>query len=161
MSLLNEDCELYVLELSSFQLETTYSLKSAAATVLNVTEDHMDRYVDLEDYRQAKLRIYHNAEVGVLNNEDKLTFGEDENQAKQTISFAEKSADYWLKTENGKQYLMAKDEVILPCEEATLVGRHNYMNILAATALAQAVGINLDSIRTALRHFKGLDHRFN
>ena len=55
---------------------------------------------------------------------------------------------------------MAKDEVILPCEEATLVGRHNYMNILAATALAQAVGINLDSIRTALRHFKGLDHRF-
>jgi len=157
---LNEDCELYVLELSSFQLETTYSLKAAAATVLNITEDHMDRYVDLEDYRQAKLRIYHNAEVGVLNNEDKLTFGEGENQAKQTISFAEKSADYWLKTENGKQYLMVKDEVILPCEEVTLVGRHNYMNILAATALAQAVGINLDSIRTALRRFKGLDHRF-
>lgn len=55
---------------------------------------------------------------------------------------------------------MVKDEVILPCEEATLVGRHNYMNILAATALAQAIGINLDSIRAALRHFKGLDHRF-
>ncbi|EFA29392.1 UDP-N-acetylmuramoyl-L-alanine--D-glutamate ligase, partial [Haemophilus influenzae HK1212] len=106
------------------------------------------------------LRIYHNAEVGVLNNEDKLTFGEGENQAKHTVSFAENSADYWLKTENGKQYLMVKDEVILPCEEATLVGRHNYMNILAATALAQAIGINLDSIRTALRHFKGLDHRF-
>lgn len=74
LSLLNEDCELYVLELSSFQLETTYSLKAAAATVLNVTEDHMDRYMDLEDYRQAKLRIYHNAKVGVLNNEDRLTF---------------------------------------------------------------------------------------
>jgi len=109
LSLLNEDCDLYVLELSSFQLETTYSLKAAAATVLNVTEDHMDRYVDLEDYRQ---------------------------------------------------YLMAKEEVILPCDEATLVGRHNYMNILAATALAQAVGINLEAIRTALRQFKGLDHRF-
>ena len=147
LSLLNEDCELYVLELSSFQLETTYSLKAAAATILNVTEDHMDRYMDLEDYRQAKLRIYHNAKVGVLNNEARLTFGEN-------------SADYWLKTENGKQYLMVKDEVILPCEEATLVGRHNYMNILAATALAQAIGINLDSIRAALRHFKGLDHRF-
>lgn len=131
LSLLNEDCELYVLELSSFQLETTYSLKAAAATVLNVTEDHMDRYMDLEDYRQAKLRIYHNAKVGVLNNEDRLTFGENENQAKHTVSFAENSADYWLKTENGKQYLMVKDEVILPCEEATLVGRHNYMNILA------------------------------
>ena len=158
--LLNEDCDLYVLELSSFQLETTYSLKATAGTVLNVTEDHMDRYVDLEDYRQAKLRIYHNAEVGVVNNEDKLTFGEGENQAKTVVSFAENQADYWLKTENGKQYLMTKDEVILPCEEATLVGYHNYMNILAATALAQAVGINLDAIRTALRQFKGLAHRF-
>ncbi|MDU5822992.1 MAG: UDP-N-acetylmuramoyl-L-alanine--D-glutamate ligase [Haemophilus parainfluenzae] len=139
LSLLNEDCDLYVLELSSFQLETTYSLKAAAATVLNVTEDHMDRYVDLEDYRQAKLRIYHKAETAVV---------------------AENQADYWLKTENGKQYLMAKEEVILPCDEATLVGRHNYMNILAATALAQAVGINLEAIRTTLRQFKGLDHRF-
>ena len=139
LSLLNEDCDLYVLELSSFQLETTYSLKAAAATVLNVTEDHMDRYVDLEDYRQAKLRIYHNAETAVVNLEDKLTFGE---------------------AENGKQYLMAKEEVILPCGEVTLVGRHNYMNILAATALAQAVGISLEAIRTALRQFKGLDHRF-
>ena len=102
---------------------------------MNVTEDHMDRYVDLEDYRQAKLRIYHNAEVGVLNNEDKLTFGDGENQAKQTVSFAENTADYWLKTENGKQYLMAKDEVILPCEEATLVGRHNYMNIFGGNGI--------------------------
>ena len=65
------------------------------------------------------------------------------------------------KTENGKQYLMVKDEVILPCEEATLVGRHNYMNILAATALAQAIGINLDSIRAALRHFKGVRSSFS
>ena len=86
LSLLNEDCDLYVLELSSFQLETTYSLKAAAATVLNVTEDHMDRYVDLEDYRQAKLRIYHNAETAVVNLEDKLTFGEGENQAKKVVS---------------------------------------------------------------------------
>jgi len=160
LSLLKEDCDLYVLELSSFQLETTYSLKAAAATVLNVTEDHMDRYVDLEDYRQAKLRIYHNAQTAVVNNEDKLTFGEGENQAKQTVCFAEHDADYRLKIENGKQYLMAKDEVILPCDEATLVGRHNYMNILAGTALAQAIGIDLSAIRTALRQFKGLDHRF-
>ena len=107
-------------------------MKAAAATVLNVTEDHMDRYVDLEDYRQAKLRIYHNAETAVVNLEDKLTFGEGENQAKKVVSFAENQADYWLKTENGKQYLMAKEEVILPCDEAILVGRHNYMNILAA-----------------------------
>ncbi|MDC2825804.1 UDP-N-acetylmuramoyl-L-alanine--D-glutamate ligase [Rodentibacter pneumotropicus] len=160
LSLLNEDYDLYVLELSSFQLETTYSLKASAATVLNVTEDHMDRYMDLADYRQAKLRIYHRAETAVVNSEDKLTFGEGENQAKQILSFAEHQANHWLKTEKGKQYLMVKDDVLLPCEEVGLVGRHNYMNILAATALAQSVGINLDAIRTALRQFKGLNHRF-
>ncbi|QPB42161.1 UDP-N-acetylmuramoyl-L-alanine--D-glutamate ligase [Rodentibacter haemolyticus] len=160
LSLLNEDDDFYVLELSSFQLETTYSLKAAAATVLNVTEDHMDRYADLEAYRQAKLRIYHNAEIAVVNNEDKFTFGEGENQAEQVLSFAEHNAGYWLKTENSKQYLMAKDELILPCDEVALVGRHNYMNIFAATALAQAIGVNLEAIRQVLCRFKGLDHRF-
>ncbi|OOF42036.1 UDP-N-acetylmuramoyl-L-alanine--D-glutamate ligase [Rodentibacter rarus] len=160
LSLLQEEYDLYVLELSSFQLETTYHLNAAAATVLNVTEDHMDRYENLEEYRQAKLRIYHNAAVAVVNKEDPLTFGERENQAKQCLSFAEHHADYWLKTEEGKQYLMVKDEVLLDCEEVGLVGRHNYMNILAATALAQAVGINLAAIRTVLRQFKGLEHRF-
>lgn len=160
LSLLNQDYDLYVLELSSFQLETTYSLKATAATVLNVTEDHMDRYVDLEDYRQAKLRIYHQAETAVVNNEDKLTLGEGNNQGKKVVSFAEHNADYAIKTENGKPCLMVKDEVILPCDEIMLVGRHNYMNALAAAALAQAVGVNLEAIRTALRQFRGLDHRF-
>ncbi|OOF79878.1 UDP-N-acetylmuramoyl-L-alanine--D-glutamate ligase [Rodentibacter caecimuris] len=160
LSLLNQDYDLYVLELSSFQLETTYSLKAIAATVLNVTEDHMDRYVDLEDYRQAKLRIYHQAETAVVNNEDKLTLGGGNNQGKKVVSFAEHNADYDIKTENGKPCLMVKDEVILPCDEIMLVGRHNYMNALAAAALAQAVGVNLEAIRTALRQFRGLDHRF-
>ena len=160
LSLLNQDYDLYVLELSSFQLETTDSLKAAAATVLNVTEDHMDRYVDLEDYRQAKLRIYHQAETAVVNNEDKLTLGGGNNQGKKVVSFAEHNADYDIKTENGKQCLMVKGEVILPCDEIMLVGRHNYMNALAAAALAQAVGVNLEAIRTALRQFRGLDHRF-
>ncbi|TGY49657.1 UDP-N-acetylmuramoyl-L-alanine--D-glutamate ligase [Rodentibacter caecimuris] len=160
LSLLNQDYDLYVLELSSFQLETTYSLKATAATVLNVTEDHMDRYVDLEDYRQAKLRIYHQAESAVVNNEDKLTLGGGNNQGKKVVSFAEHDADYDIKTENGKPCLMVKDEVILPCDEIMLVGRHNYMNALAAAALAQAVGVNLEAVRTALRQFRGLDHRF-
>ena len=73
LSLLEQDCELYVLELSSFQLETTSSLKAKAATVLNVTEDHMDRYADLEAYRQAKLKIYQHAQTAVVNSDDRLT----------------------------------------------------------------------------------------
>ncbi|WP_439287117.1 UDP-N-acetylmuramoyl-L-alanine--D-glutamate ligase [Lonepinella sp. BR2357] len=160
LSLLEDEYDLYVLELSSFQLETTYSLKAAAATVLNVTEDHMNRYVDLEDYRQAKLKIYVNAETAVINGEDPLTKQDGQQSAKQQVSFAEHHADYWLKTENGKQYLMAGDDVILPCDEVKISGRHNYMNALASIALARAVGVKNQGICTALRTFTGLDHRF-
>ena len=159
LSLVNQGFDLFVLELSSFQLETTYSLKAAAATVLNVTEDHMNRYRDLEDYRQAKLRIYHNAQTVVLNNEDPLTYADEEIGAK-ACTFGEKNADYWLKTEANQQYLMAGNEVILNVADVSLVGRHNYLNCLAATALSQAVGISLEAIRDALRQFHGLEHRF-
>lgn len=160
LSLLEQNHDLYVLELSSFQLETTYSLKSVAATVLNISEDHMNRYVDLEDYRQAKLKIYHQCQTAVINAEDSLTKEDNRQSARIQLSFGEHNADYWLKTDNGKQYLMAKDEVILPCDEVKLVGRHNYMNALAAIGLVQAAGIKTAGIQTALRTFTGLDHRF-
>ncbi|MBN6075292.1 UDP-N-acetylmuramoyl-L-alanine--D-glutamate ligase [Aggregatibacter actinomycetemcomitans] len=159
LSLLNQQHDLYVLELSSFQLETTYSLKAVAATVLNVTEDHMNRYVDLQDYRQAKLNIYDNCQTAVINAEDPLTLPTSQQPQKQ-VSFGESNVDYQLKTENNKTYLMAHDETVLACDEMKLSGRHNYMNALAAIALAQAAGINLTGIRTALREFGGLDHRF-
>ncbi|WP_413189417.1 UDP-N-acetylmuramoyl-L-alanine--D-glutamate ligase [Pasteurella multocida subsp. multocida] len=155
--LLEQAHDMYVLELSSFQLETTYSLKATSATVLNISEDHMNRYVDLEDYRQAKLKIYHHAQTAVINAEDALTAMDG---LKNGVSFGEDNADYWLKTEKGRSYLMAKDERVLACDEMKLVGRHNYMNALAAIALAQAAGIPLESIRRALREFNGLDHRF-
>ncbi|AFF24404.1 TPA: UDP-N-acetylmuramoyl-L-alanine--D-glutamate ligase [Pasteurella multocida] len=157
LSLLEQAHDMYVLELSSFQLETTYSLKATSATVLNISEDHMNRYVDLEDYRQAKLKIYHHAQTAVINAEDALTAMDG---LKNGVSFGEDNADYWLKTEKGRSYLMAKDERVLACDEMKLVGRHNYMNALAAIALAQAAGIPLESIRRALREFNGLDHRF-
>ncbi|AZI13767.1 UDP-N-acetylmuramoyl-L-alanine--D-glutamate ligase [Avibacterium paragallinarum] len=164
LSLLNQGNDIYVLELSSFQLETTYSLQAIAATVLNVSEDHMNRYVDLEDYRQAKLKIYHHCQTMVVNSEDSLTLPSDQNENKSAVQkqvyFGEQNADYWLKTENDKQYLMAYDEMILPCDEMKLTGRHNYLNALAAIALAQSAGINLHGICTALREFTGLDHRF-
>ena len=160
LSLLEQNHDLYVLELSSFQLETTYSLKAVAATVLNISEDHMNRYADLEDYRQAKLKIYHQCQTAVINAEDSLTKEDNRQSARVQLSFGEHNADYWLKTDNGKQYLMAKDEVILPCDEVKLVGRHNYMNALAAIGLVQAAGIKTVGIQTALRTFTGLDHRF-
>ena len=159
LSLLNQQHDLYVLELSSFQLETTYSLKAVAATVLNVTEDHMNRYVDLQDYRHAKLKIYDNCQTAVINGDDALTLPTTQ-RPQQQVSFAENNADYWLKTDGHYTYLMACNESILTIDEMKLSGRHNYMNALAAIALAQAAGVNLSGIQTALREFGGLDHRF-
>lgn len=159
LSLLNQRHDLYVLELSSFQLETTYSLKAVAATVLNVTEDHMNRYVDLQDYRHAKLKIYDNCQTAVINGEDALTLPTTQHPQQQ-VSFAENNADYWLRPDRHHTYLMARNESILTIDEMKLSGRHNYMNALAAIALAQAAGVNLSGIQTALREFSGLDHRF-
>lgn len=160
LSLLDKGCDLYVLELSSFQLETTYSLKAAAATILNISEDHMNRYRDLEDYRQAKLRVYQNAKTIVVNHEDRLTYPDNHEEQQTVLSFAAQDADYYLTTESGKTYLNTPTKRLLSVEEMKLSGRHNYMNALAAIALAEAVNVPEKGIVQALQTFGGLDHRF-
>ena len=160
LTLLKEPAQLYVLELSSFQLETTHSLKAAAATILNVTEDHMDRYpLGMQQYRAAKLRIYENARVCVVNADDGLTMpvrGADE----RCISFGVDVGDYHLHQQQGSVWLRVKGEKVLNTEEMKLVGQHNYTNALAALALADAVGMPRASSLKALTHFTGLPHRF-
>lgn len=154
LSLLNGNYELYVLELSSFQLETTHSLRAKAATVLNISEDHMDRYDSLEDYRQAKLNIYDNAEFVIVNGEDPQTFPD---QAGQTVvKFAENAADYTAC--NGTLY--ANGEAVIAVDEVKIKGRHNVMNALAAMALAEKAGVAREGIIRALKSYGGLDHRF-
>ncbi|MBB3322447.1 UDP-N-acetylmuramoyl-L-alanine--D-glutamate ligase [Atlantibacter sp. RC6] len=160
LMLLDAEKELYVLELSSFQLETTYSLRAKAATVLNVTEDHMDRYpFGLQQYRAAKLKIYENAEVCVVNADDALTMpvrGADE----RCVSFGIDVGDYHLNHQQGDTWLRVKGEKILNAKEMKIVGRHNYTNALAALALADAVGLPRSSSLKALTTFTGLAHRF-
>ncbi|WP_429946367.1 UDP-N-acetylmuramoyl-L-alanine--D-glutamate ligase [Bibersteinia trehalosi] len=154
LSLLKDEYDLYVLELSSFQLETTYSLKAKSATILNVSEDHMDRYDNkLENYRQAKLRIYENAENVIVNAEDQLTYPEKEMQA---VSFAENNANYTAC--NGKLY--ANGESIIAIDEMLIKGRHNVMNALAAIALAEKAEVPREGIIKALKTYGGLPHRF-
>ncbi|MDG6345944.1 UDP-N-acetylmuramoyl-L-alanine--D-glutamate ligase [Glaesserella parasuis] len=154
LSLLKSDYELYVLELSSFQLETTYSLKAKAATILNISEDHMDRYDSIEDYRQAKLKIYYNAENVIVNGEDPQTFPE---QAVRSLKkFAEKDAEYTAC--NGELY--SGDEAVIAINELKITGRHNVMNALASMALAEAAGVARTGIVKALQSYSGLDHRF-
>lgn len=160
LSLLKQPAQLYVLELSSFQLETTHSLKAAAATVLNVSEDHMDRYpLGLQQYRAAKLRIYENAAVCVVNADDALSMpirGAD----KRCVSFGVDIGDYHLNRQQGCVWLRACGEKILNTREMKLVGQHNYTNALAALALADAVHIPRASSLKALTTFNGLAHRF-
>lgn len=157
--LLKEEYDLCVLELSSFQLETTFSLSAAAATVLNVTEDHMDRYPQgLEQYRAAKLRVYHNAAVCVYNAEDALTQPGCDCNSADYVSFGCDTGDYWLDTE--EQALCFHGEKLLDCSEMILHGQHNYCNALAALALADAVNIPREGALQALRTYSGLAHRF-
>lgn len=160
LTLLKDPAQLYVLELSSFQLETTWSLKAAAATILNVTEDHMDRYpLGMQQYRAAKLRIYEKASVCVVNADDGLTMpvrGADE----RCISFGVDVGDYHLHQQQGSIWLRVKGEKVLNTDEMKLAGQHNYTNALAALALADAVGVPRASSLKALTHFTGLPHRF-
>lgn len=160
LSLLQSPAQLYVLELSSFQLETTHSLKAAAATVLNVSEDHMDRYpLGMQQYRAAKLRVYENAQTCIVNADDALTMpvrGADT----RCVSFGIDFGDYHLNKQQGSIWLRVKGEKVLNTAEMKMTGQHNYTNALAALALADAVGLPRASSLAALTHFNGLVHRF-
>lgn len=160
LMLLDPERELYVLELSSFQLETTSSLQAVAATILNVTEDHMDRYpLGLQQYRAAKLRIYENAQACIVNADDALTMpvrGADD----RCISFGVDVGDYHLNRQQGETWLRVKGEKVLNVKEMKISGQHNYSNALAALALADAAGLPRASSLKALTTFTGLVHRF-
>ncbi|MDV5228016.1 UDP-N-acetylmuramoyl-L-alanine--D-glutamate ligase [Providencia rettgeri] len=158
LSLLNQGHQLYVLELSSFQLETTSSLQALAATVLNVTEDHMDRYpLGLAQYREAKLRIYHNAHHCVVNAQDPLTLPTEGNSNTWT-SFGVDNGDYYF--DSLRRTLVAKGQTLLNVDEMHLTGQHNYTNALAALALADIAGVDRDASLRVLKNYAGLVHRF-
>ncbi|HET8706613.1 MAG TPA: UDP-N-acetylmuramoyl-L-alanine--D-glutamate ligase, partial [Pseudomonadales bacterium] len=156
-----KQADLYVLELSSFQLETLHSLRAEVATVLNLSEDHMDRYADMNDYRMAKHRIYRSCKQAVFNRQDLLTapllppatpvwsFGLDKPDVKQ-FGVIEKDGEKWL------AYFL---EPLMPARELKIKGAHNTANALAALALGNAVGIPMNSMLKTLRNFAGLPHR--
>jgi UDP-N-acetylmuramoylalanine--D-glutamate ligase len=152
----------YVLELSSFQLETAWSLDARAATVLNITPDHMDRYAGLDDYATAKRRIFHGHGAMVLNADDPLVMKMSE-PGRRTIRFGlgrpQTGDDYGLIEHDAAPWLARGGETILPAAEVPLPGLHNVANALAAIALAQTLGVSSASCRRAVRAFKGLPHR--
>ena len=157
LDLLELDADLYVLELSSFQLETTSNLSLVAAAFLNLSEDHMDRYQGMADYRQAKLRIFEHAKACIVNADDSETYP-DENHA--VVEFSTEHPAKACVTEfEGKEYLTFDDEKILAVEQLSLVGRHNVANALVVIALLMEAGINVHAGLDAMKSYRGLTHR--
>jgi UDP-N-acetylmuramoylalanine--D-glutamate ligase len=148
----------WVLELSSYQLETTWSLSPAAAAMLNLTEDHLDRYASLAEYGAAKARIFASSGVQVLNRDDArslamaqpgrkvLTFGLDEPSGPRDFGVA------------GNKLVQGSVE-ILPADELAIRGSHNVANALAACALVSTMNIETAALAAALKTFQGLPHR--
>ncbi len=153
--------ELYVLELSSFQLESTFSLAPRAAVILNISPDHMDRYSGLDEYAKAKQRIYRNAEVQVVNLDD--AFAARLADASRTcIGFSVYPPidnNYGVADIAGRPWLMQGSERLLPVADVRMPGRHNLSNALAALALGDAAGLPRPSMYQTLRTFGGLPHR--
>ncbi len=152
-----------MLELSSFQLETTHSLRTAAATVLNVTPDHLDRYGTLADYAAAKARIFDGCDVAVVNLDDCAGRAHARGRGSRVIRLqpaACRSADYSPRRARPEPLLTCRGEALLPVSAMTLHGRHNAANALAALAIGEALGsARARRCLEALRRFGGLPHR--
>ncbi len=152
----------FVLELSSFQLESTQSLHPDAATVLNISEDHLDRYASLVDYAQAKERIFAGRGVQVLNRDDAASRGM-ALPGRTVVTFgldAPVGADGWgVARAGGADMLMHGRSPVMTTGELQVVGGHNHANALAAGALAAAIGVGDAAIARGLRAFRGLKHR--
>ncbi len=148
----------WVLELSSFQLETTYTLNADAATVLNVSEDHLDRYAGMDDYAATKARVYLGCGTMVANRDDARGLAA-ANGGRALVSFglaaAPRPTDFGVLA----GWLVRGDEKLIALDQLALPGRHNAANALAALALCAAVGVAAQRVVAALAAFKGLAHR--
>lgn len=154
--------DFWVLELSSFQLETTFSLAPVAATVLNVSEDHLDRYAGMKEYAATKASIFAGVGVQVLNRKDGWCRGMSR-QGREIIWFGadtpRSATEYGLTEIEGDFSLRCGDVELMKVSELPVAGLHNAVNALASIALCRAAGLPLDPIVSALKRFKGLPHR--
>ncbi|SJL82129.1 UDP-N-acetylmuramoyl-L-alanine--D-glutamate ligase [Vibrio palustris] len=158
LDLLEEEADLYVLELSSFQLETTYNLSLVAGAFLNLSEDHMDRYTGMDGYRLAKQRIFQHATTGVYNADEPVTYPDI--TLENTLSFGlRQSADYTLANYDDEPYLFAQGLPILPASHLSLVGMHNTANVLTVFALLDAANVDYQDSLETLKSYTGLTHR--
>lgn len=158
----NAQPDLIVMELSSFQLETTSSLQSLAATVLNITPDHMDRYDSFAEYAKAKHRIHRQAQQVIINKEDPLSASDEiKTCAKRwyfTTGVPEKN-EFGLRQKDNQTWLAFGEEYLVRANELKIVGKHNLANALSALALGKAAGLSFQQMIQTLKNFTGLPHR--
>ena len=162
LDLTKDDPELYILELSSFQLETTSNLHAEVAVILNMSEDHLDRHGDMMGYHTAKHRIFQGVKKVVYNRDDSLTrpLVPDATPMQSFGLNAPDMNQYGILKENdGTMWLARGRERILKSSEMYIQGTHNVANALACLALGEAIGLPLASMLETLKTFKGLEHR--
>jgi len=160
----NQHYDLWVLELSSFQLDLLYSLAPVAAVILNISPDHLDRHHTMAAYIAAKQRVYKQANVIIYNRDDNQTLPVETYRNSETAiinyGLGKPDASQWgIIEQGGNNFLAHGDECLLSVENLRLKGKHNWENVLAACALATAAGIKKTAIVTVLQSFAGLPHR--
>lgn len=168
------DAELFVLELSSFQLETTPELRAEAVAFLNLSEDHLDRHGDMAGYRRAKQRIFAGARYALVNGEDAMTWPDSDHDVAVVERFTSLPpgpgewgiadlADERVAEDDSaagrSAWLMHGRRPLMPAAAVRAPGRHNQTNALAALAMGQHLGLPLDAMRSVLERFTGLPHR--
>lgn len=153
--------DFYILELSSFQLETVESLDAHAAVVLNVSPDHLDRYDSEQAYQDVKAKIYNGFGVMILNRDDALVNSWSQLERKQTGFTLGQAAnnEFGLIEKNGQKWLAQGTQPLLAVDDLQIAGKHNVANTLAALALGNAMGLEMSAMLTAIQNYRGLLHR--
>ena len=159
--LLQDKPDLYVLELSSFQLQRTETLPAKVAVLLNVSADHLDWHESEKNYRNAKYRIFWNAAAAVISRNDP-DIAKHVSKGTRIVSFGldvPEDEQYGLREEEGGEFLARGEQLLLATSELALVGRHNQLNALAALAAGELMGLELPAMLQVLAEFPGLPHR--
>ncbi len=159
--LLEDQPDFYLLELSSFQLQRTQNLPAKVAVLLNISPDHLDWHADEAEYREAKYRVFDQAEAAVFNRADE-EINEHLPKNLPTLSFAldePQDGEFGLREDEGEVFLARGEQLLLSVRDIALVGMHNQANCLAALAAGQLMGLGLSPMLQVLNEFPGLPHR--
>jgi len=159
LDLLDDAIEMYVIELSSFQLERVTVLNAKVATVLNISEDQLDRHEGIKGYAKEKQKIFSGDGVMILNQDDDIVKAMNDEARDVSFFTVQKNEGFYLQERQGESWLMNDDQPIMRQQELPLEGLHNAANALAALAIGSAAGLDTSSMCQALKRFKGLNHR--